>query len=465
MPPSNRSRRNRETVSNTSPPAQPEVPLNAAPRAQQQEPIQTDASSKPTAPPAQPEVQLNAAPPAPQQEQQSAEALSKPIAPPEAPLNAAPTAAPPALQQEPIPLVASAPPLDDYQQQDQQPQYQDQQPQYQQQQQQDQQQQDQQQQDQQQQQEDQLPPTDCNVFPSLFGAADEACYIEQPLPEVQELIRQVLYEQASQLSSRAIIDVLIATGNEALVKAILAKSLTPQQAELLKQVAKDPQVEAAMKEVKDRLLQGVNASIENVQETVLPKVQDSMSKVVQGTFDAIKDEIDDIPGVGAVVGVIDAATTGIEALEDATQITNEFQQAIKPAQEAMGEVGKLTGALGDAATRAQNAASDAASGLETQASNTVADMSEKASSTVTNAASEASNTVADVSNAAANTVSNTAPNTVPNTDEKKNQGGGSKTRRRIHKLSRRIERTLRRIQKKYGLQDKNSFLRRTLKRR
>jgi hypothetical protein len=43
--------------------------------------------------------------------------------------------------------------------------------------------------------------------------------------------------------------------------------------------------------------------------------------------------------------------------------------------------------------------------------------------------------------------------------------GGSRKRRRIHKLSRRIERTLRRVQKKYGLQDdKNGFLRRTLRR-
>ena len=48
--------------------------------------------------------------------------------------------------------------------------------------------------------------------------------------------------------------------------------------------------------------------------------------------------------------------------------------------------------------------------------------------------------------------------------------GGSRKRRRIHKLSRRIARTLRRVQKKYGLtsqdnkdKDKNSFLRRTLK--
>ena len=42
-------------------------------------------------------------------------------------------------------------------------------------------------------------------------------------------------------------------------------------------------------------------------------------------------------------------------------------------------------------------------------------------------------------------------------------GGGSRKRHRIHKLSRRIERTLRRVQQKYGLKDKNSFLRRTLK--
>jgi hypothetical protein len=43
-------------------------------------------------------------------------------------------------------------------------------------------------------------------------------------------------------------------------------------------------------------------------------------------------------------------------------------------------------------------------------------------------------------------------------------GGGSRKRHRIQKLSRRIERTLRRVQKKYGLKDKGDFLRRTLKR-
>jgi hypothetical protein len=39
-------------------------------------------------------------------------------------------------------------------------------------------------------------------------------------------------------------------------------------------------------------------------------------------------------------------------------------------------------------------------------------------------------------------------------------GGSSRKRRRIHKLSRRIERTLRRVHRLKG--DKNSFLRRTI---
>jgi hypothetical protein len=52
---------------------------------------------------------------------------------------------------------------------------------------------------------------------------------------------------------------------------------------------------------------------------------------------------------------------------------------------------------------------------------------------------------------------------VPKVEAIASAAGGSRKRRRIHKLSRRIERTLRRVQKKYGLRDdKNDFLRRTI---
>jgi hypothetical protein len=262
------------------------------------------------------------------------------------------------------------------------------------------------------------------------------------MPQVQELIKQVLYEKISSVSSQVIIDALIATGNEALVNAILAKSLTPQQAEMLKQVAIDPQVAAALAQVKGRLLEGVDAASANFQNEVVPKVTDAAVQVVQGSLAALKDEIDDIPGVGAVMGVVDAATTGIKAVEDSVDIGNKVSAAIAPVQAAMGQIGTLTDAL-------NAAASSAASGLETQASSAA------------NQASSAANQASSAANQASSAASELEKQ-VPLPPKIK---GGSRTRRRIHKLSRRIERTLRRVQKKYGLQDKNSFLRRTLKRK
>ena len=284
-------------------------------------------------------------------------------------------------------------------------------------------------------------PEDCNVFPSLFGSADEDCYIEQPMPQVQELIKQVLYEKISSVGSRVIMDALIATGNEALVNAILAKSLTPQQAELLKQVAINPDVATALAQVKGRLLEGVEASVANVQETVLPKVQDAAAQVAKGTADAVENVIADIPFVGDAMALVDAATTGIGALENAVDIKNKVNTAIAPVQAAMGQIGTLTDALNTAATSASDAVSDAVSGA-------------------TNAVSGVPNAVSGVTGVTG--VTGVPPPPTAKPDE---QIGGSRTRRRIHKLSRRIERTLRRVQKKYGLQDKNSFLRRTLKRK
>jgi hypothetical protein len=269
----------------------------------------------------------------------------------------------------------------------------------------------------------------------------------QQLPQVQEFIKGVLSEKISSLGSRVIMDVLIASGNQALVDAILAKSLTPQQAELLKQVSLDPQVEAALAQVKDRLLEGVETAGENFQKDVLPEVQQAAIQVTGKFADAIELVIADIPFVGDVMGLAQALSAFLESVENAVNIKQKINQAIAPVQQAMGEVGELTSTLDKAANRvqdAQNAASSAVAG-------------------VSNAASSA---VAGVSNAASEAESELGSQPPKNeNDENKKQQGGSRTRRRIHKLSRRIERTLRRIQKKYGLQDKNSFLRRTLKRR
>ena len=259
------------------------------------------------------------------------------------------------------------------------------------------------------------------------------------MPQVQELIKQIFYEEISSVSSRVVIDALIATGNKALVDAILAKSLTRQQAEMLKQVSKDPQVEAALEQVKGRILEGIEASVASVQDAVLPEVTEATVQLAKGAFASLKDAVDDIPGVGAAMAVVDAAVTGIGALENAVDLTEKVNTAITPVKEAIGQIGTLA----DVVNRAANDASGVASGLSDQAS-------------------------VDPKKSHPPSITMKAPPQIiqqPAVAAASAAGGGSRTRRRIHKLSRRIERTLRRVQKKYGLQDKNSFLRRTLKRK
>jgi hypothetical protein len=288
---------------------------------------------------------------------------------------------------------------------------------------------------------------------------DDHCYIEQPLPQVQELIKQVLYEKISSVGSRVIIDVLIATGNEALVNAILAKSLTQQQADMLKQVSIDPQVAAALAQVKGRLLEGVEASVASVQENVLPKVQDAVAEAMQGAVEAAKGVVYDIPFVGDAAAILTTLQTGAETLENVGDIREEFNNATAPVQAAMKQIAPLEAALG--------AASDAASGAVAGVSGAVAGTVGGVTGAVGGVTDAAASTVAGVSDVASGVskqvAANLDPNAKPGTGG--NQSGGSRTRRRIHKLSRRIERTLRRVQKKYGLQDKNHFLRRTLKRK
>jgi hypothetical protein len=279
----------------------------------------------------------------------------------------------------------------------------------------------------------------------LFGGADDHCYIEQPLPQVQELIKQVLYEKISSVGSRVIIDVLIATGNEALVNAILAKSLTQQQADMLKQVSLDPQVAAALAQVKGRLLEGVEASVASVQENVLPKVQDAVAEAMHGAVEAAKGVVFDVPFVGDAAAILTTIQTGAKTLENVGDIREEFNNATAPIQAAMKQIAPLEAALGDAASGAVAGVSGAVAG------------------TVGGVTDAAASTVAGVSGVSKQVAANLDPNAKPGTGG--NQSGGSRTRRRIHKLSRRIERTLRRVQKKYGLQDKNHFLRRTLKRK
>ena len=285
------------------------------------------------------------------------------------------------------------------------------------------------------------------------------------MPQVQQFIQEVLSEKISSMGSRVMMDILIATGNKALVNAILAKSLTQQQADMLKKVSLDPRVAAALEQVKGRLLEGVEASVASVQENVLPQLQNAAGELVSGTVSSILDDVKDVPPLGAVSSVITGTNTLLNAAEAIPEIQQNFKKAIQPAEDAMGQIGTLTAALSAAADDASNAAAGASNAAAGAVAGTVGDVTDAASSTVAGVSNVASGLETQASSSVSNPVENLNPNAKPGGKPGGNQGGGSRTRRRIHKLSRRIERTLRRVQKKYGLQDKNHFLRRTLKRK
>jgi len=300
----------------------------------------------------------------------------------------------------------------------------------------------------------------------------------------------------------ALKNILIATGNEALWNAILDGSMTPQQALLLKKVIKDPQVAEAVGEVKETAMEGINDSIESIQQLVLPKVNEAAGKFATGIGTSVITAASDIPPVGAVISAVSAVGTLVDAAENATEITEGFKTAIEPITTAVGEIDKINDAVTDAVARAESempqaqvgaqvgeqvgaqageqvgAQADAQVGAQAgeqvgaQADAQVgAQVGTQAGEQVgTQAGEQVGVEVGDKSDAQSDKKVSTAL-VQPEQLEKKSApvsttaaaaGGGSRKRRHIHKLSRRIERTLRRVQKKYGLHDKNSFLRRTL---
>ena len=316
------------------------------------------------------------------------------------------------------------------------------------------------------------------------------------MPEFQVALQEVLSEKISSMGTRALMNFLIATGNKALVQAILAKSMTPQQALLLKKVIKDPQVAEAVGEVKDTLLEGVNQSIENVKESVLPKLEEAAGDIATGVGGSVITAASDLPPVGAVISLVTGIGTVVDAVDNATQIKDEFEAAIEPIQNATEEIGRVNNVVNDAVARAESQIPQApvlpgvpgtqvgdkskqvsteAGDKSKQVGTQVGDKSKQVGTQVGTEVGDKSEQVSTEAGVEADAQSEKKVSTAvvqPKQLEKKSApvsttaaaaaGGGSRKRRHIHKLSRRIERTLRRVQKKYGLHDKNSFLRRTL---
>ena len=316
------------------------------------------------------------------------------------------------------------------------------------------------------------------------------------------------------MGSELLQNLLYATGNAALIEAAKAKALTPEQLALLNNVSDDPQVAAELEKFQDKLSNAVAQGIQQASDTALKPAQEAVGQLVNGTINTVLDDLKDIPPIGLISSALTAVQTGVDAVENATDIADKLKKAAAPVTQAMAEVGDLTTAMNNAVPELKvpelkvpelnvpelnaapelkvpelkvpelNAAPAAPrivkanynreifgphrydypegdvgeTEFETARTKFQNDKQEKRQAL--NAAKMASQPSAFKMQ----TGTGVAP-TQEITPEK--QGivtGGSRKRRHIHKLSRRIERTMRRVQKKYGLKDKNDFLRRTIRR-
>ena len=249
------------------------------------------------------------------------------------------------------------------------------------------------------------------------------------------ILTPILNESAEALFQTMNVEPLV---EKAVSEVVMAEALTPEVLERMKAL-NDPQVQQVLAGFKKNVEKAVQESSQILQNGVADNAGVLLGQVTEKLTDSVKSLIADIPGVGIGMAALQAADAAVVAAKQGMAVVEEVKDAIKPITAIQSQVDEVTNAVNAATQSAAGAVSEATG----QLSAATGQLSAATPSEATGQVSEATKVEPEVSV----------------------RGGGSRKRRRIHKLSRRIERTLRRVQKKYGLKDKNDFLRRTLRAR
>jgi hypothetical protein len=289
------------------------------------------------------------------------------------------------------------------------------------------------------------------------------------VPQLRKLVEAAIYQPIAEAGGELVSNALELTGNAALVEAALDTALTSEQAAMLKTMSKNPEVAKTLAEIRGKLSDAVAQSIETAKQTVAPQVEEAAGQVVNGAIVSFLNAISDIPGVGVFLSALGLVDTGVKAIEKVGGIKEAVETAAKPITDAIENVSELANTLNKAASEANASEANAseANASEANASENAGENESENERAPGAPGQEFEMQPMGASEATASKATeNQSVNLDPNQSTKKEEqgGGGSRKRRRIHKLSRRIARTLRRVQKKYGLglKDKEDFLRRTL---
>jgi len=267
--------------------------------------------------------------------------------------------------------------------------------------------------------------------------------------------------------------------NKTVSNVVMTQALTPEVLERMNALD-NPQVQQVLAGFKTNVEKAVQESSQILQTEVGNELGDLLGIVATKLSGAVQSLIADIPGVGVAMAALETADAAVATVKNGMEVMEGVKDAIKPIIDIQNKVAAVTNAVSAATQSAAGAVSgatgqlSAATGQLSAATGQLSEATPSAATEQLSAATEQLSAATEQLSAATPSATNAATPTnrttrAPTRDIAEPDiyplGGGSRKRRRIHKLSRRIERTLRRVQKKYGLRDKNDFLRRTLRAR
>jgi len=326
----------------------------------------------------------------------------------------------------------------------------------------------------------------CSFTNSIFDPSVPDWCIKPQIPTpLEDVVKNAVNLPVNLVKEKladTIVSLVATTGGETAANLISknAASAVSKDMKTINNILENPKVKKEMKELSDNVTKEFSLGIDNLSQQIQKPVASLVTNVAEGAIDAVENVAKNSP-IGVVLTFKDAvdkvndvaknATDMIGIINDSVEPVKKALEKTKSLEEAIASASKpLTTAVTAAKDTAANAAVTAANAAVTDAKDTaVTAAKDTANAAVTAAATAANDTanaaVTDAKDAvtvtdAKNTVTDAKDTAKAATTETKGKRivGGSR-KRQIYKISRRVQRTLRRIKQKCGL--KNKFLSKT----
>ena len=303
----------------------------------------------------------------------------------------------------------------------------------------------------------------------MLSTADPNC-IKTKKVALETIVQNAVdipFDMTKQATAEGIIDVFKSSGNHAIAE-ILTKEALPQltgaDGELLNEVISDPAVAKEFNKFQNNLSGVVGKSLKNLSHNIEKPLNDAVENAIEGAAITAGNAVSSV--TGPFMPLVNIAGTVNKLKDEAGEIVSAVEDAKLPVDDAMKQIVPLSNAIDEAAKNAIPKVELPQVELPQVELPQVPKVELPQVPEVKLPKVELPE-VPEVKLPKVEVPKVEVPKVeVPKVEAiAPAAGGGSRKRRRIHKLSRRIERTLRRVQKKYGFRDdKTNFLRRTLRR-